>query len=484
MLRLGLALTFGLIFFTGLHLAMSTAHSPKMASAQDSTTRFVNCVSGIDSGECAAAPCQTIGYALTQADGGDTIIVAPCTYTESLTLDKPVSLIGGGAEVTFLRAASGQRVLTISGATITNSTVISDFTITGGEVSGPGGGVAMYASSPTLSHNTITNNRATGYAGGIYVIGTSASPTLSSNRVISNATSSNGGGVFIDDYSSPVLVNNVIARNRADSNGGGIYIDFYSAPIIVNNTIVANNLGPSWANEGIFMLSNPSPTIVNNIIVTHARGIEGTPATIVIDHNDVWACSAGCYSGVDPGPHDISADPRFVDPAHDDYHLSPDSPAVDAGTNADAPATDFDDQPRPLDGDSDGGAITDIGADEYCYPALQVTKLAHPDPVQPGSPLTYTLCVTNTGNVTLTAAITDVLPDHVTPGGVRNWTAVIPTPDGTWTQQVVVTVAPGYQGTLTNRVAVATLEGATGMASATVSAGVPETYLPLILDND
>jgi len=362
---LGLALAFSLALLIGLLLAMGAVRPIEVALAQGPTIRYVDCISGSDNGDCTASPCQTIGYALSQANNGDTIRVAACTYTESLTLDKPVSLIGDGADDTIIHSLIGERVLTITGATITNSTVISGFTITGGDMSGQGGGIAVYSSSPILSHNTITNNHATGYGGGIYVIGSAASPTLSSNRIISNTTTSNGGGIFIDDYSSPLLVNNVIARNRASSNGGGIYIDFYSEPSIINNTIVANNLGPSWANEGIFMYNTPSPVIVNNIIVTHSYGIRGTPLTITLDYNDVWACTISCYSGVMTGPHDISDDPRFVDAAKDDYHLLPDSPAIDAGTNVDAPSTDFDDEPRPLDGDSDGLAVTDIGADEF-----------------------------------------------------------------------------------------------------------------------
>ncbi|NIO71783.1 MAG: hypothetical protein GTN71_22840, partial [Anaerolineae bacterium] len=39
-------------------------------------------------------------------------------------------------------------------------------------------------------------------------------------------------------------------------------------------------------------------------------------------------------------------------------------------------------------------------------PMLEVSKEADPDPVQAGAPLTYTIYVTNTGNVDLNATVT------------------------------------------------------------------------------
>ena len=66
------------------------------------------------------------------------------------------------------------------------------------------------------------------------------------------------------------------------------------------------------------------------------------------------------------GEGNISADPLLLDPENGDCHLVPGSPCIDAGTN-DAPGiqeTDFEDDPRILDGDNDGVAIVDMGADE------------------------------------------------------------------------------------------------------------------------
>jgi hypothetical protein len=90
-----------------------------------------------------------------------------------------------------------------------------------------------------------------------------------------------------------------------------------------------------------------------------------------------------------------------------------------------------------------------------------------------GTSLTYTLDVVNNGIVSLTATITDVLPEQVTPTGVLTWTPPSIPPGDTWTETVAVTVEVGYGGLLTNVVRVSTKEGATGAYTRTITAQAP-----------
>jgi uncharacterized repeat protein (TIGR01451 family) len=101
---------------------------------------------------------------------------------------------------------------------------------------------------------------------------------------------------------------------------------------------------------------------------------------------------------------------------------------------------------------------------------LSVAKQADPALVQAGGQLTYTISITNTGGVTLTAAVTDVLPAQVTPSGTLTWTPPSLAPGTIWTQTVVVTAEVGYAGTLTNVVQVTTVEGAAGVYTETAVA--------------
>lgn len=126
-------------------------------------------------------------------------------------------------------------------------------------------------------------------------------------------------------------------------------------------------------------------------------------------------------------------------------------------------------------------------------PALSVTKHANTDWVLPGDPLTYTLAVTNTGNITLTATITDILPLNVTLGDISGgsiimppgwivWSPVTLAPADVWTKTVVVTVTVDAVGPLTNTVQVVAEEGAWGADTAIVA--VEEGIAGLTVRND
>ena len=172
------------------------------------------------------------------------------------------------------------------------------------------------------------------------------------------ATASNcGGGIYLWQSDATVR-GNLVQGNTCTFYGGGMLI-VQGSPTITANRILSNAAGSSG---GLGLETSDYFTVTNNIIVSNTYGINAhTDASGTLDYNDVWGNTTQDYDlpgTLEPGPHDIQADPRFVSAAENNYHLRSGSPCINAGMNAGV-TTDIDGQPRPE------GAAPDIGADEY-----------------------------------------------------------------------------------------------------------------------
>ena len=139
-----------------------------------------------------------------------------------------------------------------------------------------------------------------------------------------------------------------------------------SKPSLRHTTLARNTGGDG---SGVFVTdagSTPSTVVLTNtILVSHTVGITataGSKATLegTLWGSDSWAngTDLGGDGDIITGTVNIWGDPAFVNPDGGDYHIGPDSAAIDAGMNAGV-VTDIDGDLRPI------GAGYDIGADEY-----------------------------------------------------------------------------------------------------------------------
>jgi uncharacterized repeat protein (TIGR01451 family) len=463
---------------------------------------------------------SSVQDAVDAASDGDIIKIATGTYvgvTEQgqefpqvvHIVQKNVTIRGGyttdftgppdpDANPTTLDAQGQGRVFFIREATV----VIEGLSITGGKAvreyigqdPGEGGGGFVLISDVTFSESTFFSNTAD-YGGGLFLNRSAAS--LNSNTISANTAITSGGGLLLAFSNDATISDNIVTENNAQ-NGGGVYLDVSDATLL--NSVIANNAGGGiyiagssprlWhttvahnsSGDGIYVTErvvgnttyHSDAELVNTILSDHTVGINVTADDIASLNATLWHNNGTDWSGNVTHVNDQSGDPDFVNPAAEDYHIQDTSAALDVGVNVGL-TTDIDKDERPR------GRGYDIGADEFPSP-LSVVKVYHPTPARAGEQLIYTIRVTNFGDISYTAVISDILPAQVTPIGVMTWTAKI-VPDNTWERAITVTIEKGYEGLLTNIVEVTTNDAeVTGAARLVV--GCYAIHLPLVLRND
>lgn len=256
--------------------------------------------------------------------GGD-ITVSDCTFKDNigdtfgtLAASAVVDEIGTGGTITFVRntVTDNKGAINVSGKAV----MLSQNTISKND-----SGVQAAAETIILTDNVITNNDG-GEGAGISVSTVeNGSIYITNNTIAENVAKNRGGGVYvlISTNETVYFYNNIIWGNKADNGGDDIQL---------------TNL----LNEGYAYAYNNDYSLFGG----------------------AWTLAAG----------NINADPQFVDPATDDWHLSAGSPCIDTGINEalQLPLTDRDGNRRVFDGNGDGNAIVDMGAYEYeSSPSLQ-----------------------------------------------------------------------------------------------------------------
>jgi parallel beta-helix repeat protein len=292
------------------------------------------------------------GYFVYESSEGDSITMrggytAGCKRRE---LNPTNTILNGGDVGRVLEVTSS------AGGDIT----VDGFTIQHGGNVPNGGGVFAQSSTAsgtagtvTIANNIITENSVTANGGGVYAVSESTSGTAGTVTIINNIIFGNSapnlyaGGVYAESYApsgtagTVSLTNNTITENNAQ-NGGGVFLGI-------------GNTGGAIAAYNNIIWGNTATASGDDIYLNKGSGTADSYNNNYSDMDgDTWDSESG----------KITADPLFV--GGGDYHLQPTSSCLDTGTNSapDLPSTDFEGDPRIMDGNRDGDAVVDIGADE------------------------------------------------------------------------------------------------------------------------
>lgn len=220
---------------------------------------------------CGATPnCYTsITQAIANAQDGDTVMVYPGTYTESIVMGKNITLLGSGPQSTIIYGTTD--AITVSS---NFSVTIKGFTIKSA------GGYGIYLQDASTS--IIKNN---------YIVGNGKS------GIATNGGCCNGHGA------QSSIINNLIASNNSD----GVYAYCNNGyHVSISNNIIANNGGYG---------------------INYDYGGTGTNS-----YNDIYSNSLGNYRGTTAGTGDISQNPLFANAANGNYILQSSSPCKNVGS--------------------------------------------------------------------------------------------------------------------------------------------------------
>ena len=339
---------------------------------------------------------------------GTVAIVENCSFTENSVIGGTVMFTGFGGGIECYQSA----VVTISNCTFVGNTatcgsvwttglgaaigVVSDNatvrdctfldnTGIGNGTIDTGGGAVATTGNTRIERCDFIGNRGTGTPGGGglgggIITGGGAVLAVADCTFINNYVDTEGGALFVGSQSTATIDHCIFLGNESAFVAGALNLTRTDA--IVRNCLFGGNRA---ARGGAIMNAISSESgiervaeFVNCTIVDNQADMGGglwtTPcdqtggacdsSTSILSNCIVWGNTPNqieedsgavtttvTYSDVQggyAGEGNIDADPLFVDPINDDYHLSPGSPCIDAADNTAVPADEAD-----LDGDGD-----------------------------------------------------------------------------------------------------------------------------------
>ncbi|MFK7801499.1 MAG: choice-of-anchor Q domain-containing protein [Anaerolineae bacterium] len=228
------------------------------------------------------SPGQSIQAAIDSATAGDTILISAGVYTESLVLNKNVSLTGVNSDTTIIQAPANSRVISV-GVNVDSSVVISGLAITGGDVDG---GAGLYLiGTPQLDNLHIHNNKGAAYnndnpssefdvgSGGIF----SANSLDLSNSVVEENDGFTGSAILAIGQAN-------ILNTQVLSNG----YPFFSGVVIIGDAVVSHSHFENSA-YGVLITSTRGITLHPSSMITGSGNLTISHSSFISNNHGIAA---------------------------------------------------------------------------------------------------------------------------------------------------------------------------------------------------
>jgi parallel beta-helix repeat protein len=258
----------------------------------------------------------TIQSAVNAAAVNDTIMVAPGTYKEQVTISRPVSLIAADHGRTIIDATGLPTGIFIDGTASAPNAGVTDVTVTGFRIENANfeGILVANASNVTLAKNQVVHNdraldTTNGTCPGIpafetnegFDCGEGIHLTGVDHAIVSdNLVTRNSGGILLSDDTGAthdnLIVGNAVVDNPFDcgitlASHGPASITKASLPLgVYHNTIAGNRssrngLGVEGAGAGVGLFApGPGNKTFGNVVIDNVLTDNGLPGVAMHNH--------------------------------------------------------------------------------------------------------------------------------------------------------------------------------------------------------
>ena len=308
-----------MVAVTALVLGSGIAIAVVTASPASAATTLKVATTGSDTGNCQSSSCLTLGYALSKAASGDTILLEPGTYASA---NNP-----SGTSDTIGASLSGLTIASDSGAAGTASNTIINGT-------GAANGLVINANNVTVNGLTVENADSEGIcvtpstpsiSGCVFTPPSSPGPAVSvTGALIENNVVDNNDACInhptaadcpqppnpFDDYGETIhlmsVANSTVTNNTVENNVGGILLTDEVGPTdgntVSGNTVSDNAIdcGITLAGHSTSAVSTSGPTtgqpqpsqggVYNNMVINNTADNNGAAGLL--------AAAGGLGSGV------------------------------------------------------------------------------------------------------------------------------------------------------------------------------------------
>ena len=215
------------------------------------------------------SPYATIGYALSEMNSGDMVLVGPGVYNENIsTYNMSGSMFGfAGSDSTVINGNGQGTILEI----IQGDWLVGGFTFTNGYADVNGGAVYVNRGTIMMGDNLFIGNTAESEGGALFA--TNSNVMLDSCRFINNSTNNfDGGAMKVSSYdslsSTMVSVSNTLFMGNSARAGAGAFLGTSNSAymdVYMDSVVFFQNSGEYYV--GLRVRGNTYASIFNSSFI-------------------------------------------------------------------------------------------------------------------------------------------------------------------------------------------------------------------------